>query len=110
MTTIEFAKYRLYRTCIRNCLDPCNNSFRKHIIEQFDVLLLFFFPPYSRIFQLYDGGQFLLVKERTQIHHTMYFGRDHRPSANSHTVTSVRAGFEPTRAGGERHCGMRPMS
>jgi hypothetical protein len=28
----------------------------------------------------------------------------------SHTVTSVRAGFEPTRAGGERSSGMRPMS
>jgi hypothetical protein len=35
-------------------------------------------------FQLYDGGQFLLIEKRTQIHvhHTMYLGRDHRPSAS----------------------------
>jgi hypothetical protein len=30
---------------------------------------------------LYDGGQFLLVEERTQIHYTMYLRRDHQPSA-----------------------------
>jgi hypothetical protein len=65
-------------------------------------------------FQLYDVGQFLLVEERTQIHHTMYLGRDNRPSTskmtNFFTVTSIRAGFEPTRAGGERPRGMRQMS
>jgi hypothetical protein len=40
------------------------------------------FLPCSTIFHLYDGGQFLLVEERTLIHYTMYLCRDHRPSAN----------------------------
>ena len=43
------------------------------------------FAPFSSIFQLYDGGQFLLVEERTQIHYTMYLGTDHRPSASKLT-------------------------
>jgi hypothetical protein len=69
------------------------------------------------IFQLHDGGKILLVEDRTHIHYTMYLGRDtDRPSAskltNFLTVTSVhvRAGFEPTRAGGERPRVVRPMS
>jgi hypothetical protein len=33
----------------------------------------------------YDGGQFILMEERYQIHYTMYFERDHRPSANKLT-------------------------
>jgi hypothetical protein len=45
----------------------------------------FFFLPYSTIYHLYDGGQFLLVEERTQIHYTMYLGRDHRPSTSKLT-------------------------
>jgi hypothetical protein len=58
-----------------------------------------------------------LVEERTQIHYIMFLGRDHRLTAIitpsdklSHTVTTVHAGFEPRRAGGERPRGMRPMS
>ena len=38
------------------------------------------FAPYSTIFQLYDGGHFLLVEERSQMHYTMQLGRYHRPS------------------------------
>ena len=37
------------------------------------------------LFKLYDGGQFLLVEERTQIHYTMYLGRHQRPSASKLT-------------------------
>jgi hypothetical protein len=52
---------------------------------------------------------FLLVVERTQIHYTMYFEREQRPSASKLTtfltVTSVQVG-----AGRERPRGMRPMS
>jgi hypothetical protein len=47
------------------------------------------FSPYSTIFQLYDGGQSLLVEERTQIHYIT--------DKLSHTVTSVQAGFKPTK-------------
>jgi hypothetical protein len=68
----------------------------------FVCLLLCNFSPYSTIFPLFDGDQgfFLLVEEGTQIHYTMYLGRDHRPSAskltNFPTQSPVRAGFEPT--------------
>jgi hypothetical protein len=79
------------------------------------VIFVCHFSPYSTIFQLYDGGQFLLVEERTQIHNTVYLGE--RPPTfrkktdkRSHAVTSVRAGFEPTRVGGERPRDMRLMS
>jgi hypothetical protein len=37
---------------------------------------------HALLVQLYDGGQFLLVKERTQIHYTMYLRRDHQSSAS----------------------------
>jgi hypothetical protein len=34
---------------------------------------------------LYDGGQFLLLEDRTQIHYTIYLGRDHRPPLSKMT-------------------------
>jgi hypothetical protein len=39
------------------------------------------------IFQFYDGGQFLLVEEKTRIHvhYTMYLGIDYRPSSSKLT-------------------------
>jgi hypothetical protein len=43
------------------------------------------FSAYSTIFHLYDVGQSLLVVERTQIHYTMYLGKDHWPSARKLT-------------------------
>jgi hypothetical protein len=43
------------------------------------------FSIYSRIFQLFDSGQFLLMKERTQIHCTVYLGREHQLSTNKLT-------------------------
>jgi hypothetical protein len=63
--------------------------------------IVYHFSSYTTIVQLYDGGHFLLVEERTQIHYTMYL-RERSPTFRkltdklSHTVTSVRAGFEPT--------------
>jgi hypothetical protein len=55
------------------------------MIRLFVCLFVYHFSQYSTIFQLYDGGQYLLVEERTQLHYTMYLGRDHRPSASKLT-------------------------
>jgi hypothetical protein len=52
---------------------------------------VFHFLPYSTIFQLYDGDQFLLVEERTQMHYTMYLGRDHRPSESKLTTVLTQS-------------------
>jgi hypothetical protein len=49
-----------------------------------DVCLFIIFRQLNN-FQLYDGGQLLLVEERTQICYTMYLGRDHRPSTSKLT-------------------------
>jgi hypothetical protein len=46
---------------------------------------VYHFSPHSTIFQLYDGDQFLVVEEKTQIHYKMYLRRDHRPSASQLT-------------------------
>jgi hypothetical protein len=47
-----------------------------HHIFAFIWLIVCNFVPYSKKFKLYDGSQFLLVKERTQTHYTMCLGRD----------------------------------
>jgi hypothetical protein len=53
--------------------------------NSFVCLLVYHFSPYWKTFHLYDGGQCLLVEEKTQICYTMYLGRDHRPSASKLT-------------------------
>jgi hypothetical protein len=49
------------------------------------LFIVYNISPYSTIFQLYDGGQLLLVEERTLIHYTVHLGREHRPSASNLT-------------------------
>jgi hypothetical protein len=70
-------------------------TYMSMLVQMFCLLIYLEFLPYSVIFQLYDGGQFLLAEERTQIYCTMYLGRDHRPSVikltNFLTFSLVRA-------------------
>jgi hypothetical protein len=50
---------------------------RSERLVVWDLFLLFL--------QLYDGGHFLLVEERTHVHYIMYLGRDLRPSTSKLT-------------------------
>jgi hypothetical protein len=70
----------------------------------------FYSLPYSIIFQLCDGGQFSLVEERSQIHSTMYLGRDHLPSASKLTNFLTHRDRLKRDSVGMRPRGMRRMS
>jgi hypothetical protein len=71
-----------------------------------ECLFVYHFSPYSTIFQLHDGGQF---RKPRYIIQCIWEETTNLPQL-SHTVTSVRVEFEPTRAGGERYRGVRLMS
>jgi hypothetical protein len=49
-----------------------------------NFVCLFFIFRHTQNFFSYMMAQFLLVEERTQIHYTMCFSRDHRPSVSKH--------------------------
>jgi hypothetical protein len=60
------------------------------------------FSQYSTICQLYDGDQFLLVEERTQIRCAMYVGRDHRPFASK--LTNILTQTDQLKQNSNRRC------